>query len=314
MVDPSRPPEQNAAPVGGGAPVPIRHVMVPLDGSPGSEQAIPVAAAVARRHGAIVTLVHVREEADVMFGLPDGYPASLREEPRLGDDLDVRLAVLYGPVSETLLGHIDAAGVDLVVLTSRGRGGIKRAVRGSVADAVIRDSRIPVLVIYPGDETKPPAVPAGEALPFRRVLLPLDGSEAAEAIIPHTLELTGTERAHYLVLRVRPGLLPVGQIEPWPLLARPSDPVADGYLSSIAARISDQGVLVSELSVTNAWPADVILKVAEEEGVDLIAMVTWGTRGVDRMLFGSVADRVAREAHCAVLLLRPPVLGTPPRA
>ncbi len=288
----------------------IRHVLVPLDGSSASEQALPYAAAVARRTGARVTLAHVREDPDGGEGTPAAYPAPLLDDPRLAGSAEATAETLRGAPLDALLAFADAGGVDLIVMTSRGRSGIGRALFGSVADAVVRSAEIPVLLVKPREDD-PALDPALDgpmhplAPPLLRVLLPLDGSEAAERIVPYVLALTGPADAHYVLLRVHPALTPDGRLAPGPVLGPRIDEGDDGYLSSTAPRLADLGVLVSTRSLTHASNADVILQVATDEAVDLVAMTTRGAGGAERMLFGSVADEVLRRSGCHVLVLRP---------
>lgn len=275
----------------------INQVMVPLDGSHASEEALTLAAAIARRSGARIVLAHVREETDTAVALPGDYLAPLLAATMLRG-LRVEAKGLRGAVSDTLLTHARESRADLIVMTSRGRGGVQRALCGSVADAVIRRAEIPVLLVK-----QPPEEP-----PFRRVLLPLDGTTTAEAIIPFALGVTGTADVNYILLRVHPALTPDGRIEPGPVLGQRSDAVVDSYLSTLAARVSASGggVAVSWLAVVHAENADTIMRVATRENVDLIAMTTRGSGGADRAVFGSVADVVVRKAASNVLVLRPP--------
>ena len=275
----------------------INQVMVLLDGSQASEEALALAAAAARRAGARIVLAHVREETDTAIALPGDYPAPLLDDTTLRG-LRVEAKVLRGAVSDTLLTHARESRADLIVMTSRGRGGVQRALCGSVADAVMRRAEIPVLLVK-----QPRQEP-----PFRRVLLPLDGTTTAEAIIPYALGVTGTADVNYILLRVHPALTPDGRIEPGPVLGQRSDATVDTYLSTLAARVSSNGggVAVSWRAVVHAENAPTIMRVAAQERADLIAMTTRGAGGADRAFFGSVADAVVRNAASNVLVLRPP--------
>ena len=277
----------------------INQVMVPLDGSPASEEAIALAGAIARRTGARLVLAHVREESDTAVALPGDYPAPLLGDAIRTDGLRAEAEVLRGPVSDTLLASARDRRTDLIVMTSRGRGGMQRALCGSVADSVIRRAEIPVLLVK-----RPPQEP-----PFRRILLPLDGTTTAEGIIPFAMGVTGVAHVHYLLLRVHPALTPDGRIESGPVLGQRTDAAVDTYLSTLAGRVGAAGVAVSWRAVVHASNADTIIRVATEENADLIAMTTRGAGGADRVIFGSVADAVVRNASSNVLVLRPPTTG-----
>lgn len=310
----------------------LSRILVPLDGSLVSEEAVPYAASLARRAGATLRLVHVEAETSHEV-LPVTYPADLLKEPVL-DGVKVQAEVLQGPVQEALLEDARNFNADLLVLTSRGRSGVKRAVLGSVADRVIRHSEVPVLLVRPtevGGEAADTSVSAdtgsslrarpgpvtesglgagADDVVFRRVLIPLDGSETAERIIPHALAVAGTDGVHYELVRVHP--VPVNPALPAsvPVLGRQL-PENDGYLESAAARLAESGALVSVHSERSVAAAEAIVRRAEATGADLIAMTTRGLGGVDRMLFGSVADHVLRNAPGAVLALRPSEVDHP---
>lgn len=284
--------------------VAYRRILVPLDGSPASEEALPLAVAIARFAGGTLLLAHVREDIDVAAGLPELFPATLAGDPRIPEGVDVESIRLEGTVAEALLAHADEAGADLVVMTSRGRGGLGRALFGSVTTALLRKSAIPVLIARGGADTAPGAEAGPHGPPFRRILLPLDGSERAEQVIPFAFALAGTTGVHYILLRVRPALLPDGGPEPGPLLPLPAEPEADGYLSAVASRIDKGDVLVSTRSVTHARDAESIIRQADADDVDLVALTTRGAGAVERLIFGSVSDAVIRGVACSVLVVR----------
>src|SRR5690606_5587018 len=119
------------------------------------------------------------------------YPDALLSDARL-TGLEVRSELLHGPVSDSLLANAEATRADLIVMTSSGRGGISRALFGSVADALVRRTEIPVLLVRPLPDAHSARTPSSPR-PIRRVLLPLDGSDAAERIIPHAIALAGTD-------------------------------------------------------------------------------------------------------------------------
>jgi nucleotide-binding universal stress UspA family protein len=282
--------------------------MVPHDGSPASEEALPVAVAVARRARASVVLVHVPEASDAADGVANDYPAGILNGSPGGLDVRVEIRRIPGPVSDELVLFAKAAEVDLVVMTSRGRGGVKRALCGSVADAVIRRSDRPVLLVKRDPERVVPSGAFPDAAPFRRVLLPVDGTLTAEAVIPYLIAVTGTVGVHVTLLRVHPALAFDGRPEQGPLLRERSDVLIDSYLSTLAARVSATGVAVGWRAVVHGENAETIMNVANEEGADLIAMTTSGPGGADRFLFGSVGDAVVRQAPQNVLVLRAPLV------
>ena len=181
-----------------------RSILVPLDGSPVGERAIPIALRVARHAGAQVDLAHVHEAIGLGGGIPmidtrldtevkNGMRTALeRLRERIATRAGVTLTAsfLEGEIVPELLAHVKAREIDLVVMTTHGRGGVSRVWLGSVADALVRQLRIPVLL------GRRAAVVRGgaKAPPFRRVLVPLDGSAFAEDVLAHAVALGAPDR------------------------------------------------------------------------------------------------------------------------
>jgi nucleotide-binding universal stress UspA family protein len=299
-------------------------ILVPLDGSPGSEHALPLAAAVARRTGATVRVAHAHAPADPKH--PDWYmPPEQRSDPAAvtlqKDYLDgvvrrltaagVRAAsvLLEGPTVEALCGHVADAGADLVVMTTHGRGPLSRFWLGSVADALVRRLTAPLLLVRPKEG---PMNLDAEVVP-RRFLIPLDGSKHAETILGPALELGKATGADYTLLRV---------VEPVPVLGydvfgyatagtdlavvEELQHQAAGYLENIARRLRDRGLRVRTLVLVNPSAAGAILDESNPGPHDLVALETHGRGGAARVLLGSVADKVVRGACCPVLVHRSP--------
>jgi nucleotide-binding universal stress UspA family protein len=180
----------------------VQTILVPLDGSPFAEQALPWALSVARRAGARLELVRVH----VLYALKDPHagwcpfdPAEeaecIRQEQLYLDATAKRLAAITpvpitsalveGAEADGILGRIRAGKADLVVMTTHGRGPLRRFLLGSVADQVVRRSAAPVLLVRPHEG---PTGPIPE--PFvEDVLAPLDGSALAEQALGPALDL-----------------------------------------------------------------------------------------------------------------------------
>jgi nucleotide-binding universal stress UspA family protein len=302
-----------------------RQIMVPLDGSPFSEHALPVALDLARRTGARLHIAHVHE-APVAQVYPDGLPifderwdGALRaqEEEYLRSlahrcmetaGISPVTELLDGAVATAIASHAAEAGIDSIVMTTHGRGGISRAWVGSVADALVRKAAIPILLIRP----KAQVVDWQSGAEAQHVLIPLDGSELAEGILEPAIELGTLLGARFTLLRV---VLPI------PFAAgrqsaglafseegvEQSRQNAEAHLQRVAATLRQQDVTVSVDTVLHTAPALGILDYAATSSVDLIAMATHGRGGWSRVALGSVADKVMRGTMMPVLLYRPPV-------
>ncbi len=211
--------------------------------------------------------------------------------------------VTAGDVAATICEFADAQDVDLIAMTTHGYSGLTRWLIGSVADRVVRSAERPVLLVRPSMETP-------KETELRQILAPLDGSELAEQALPHALALAKENNASILLVQA---ILPLEELVLYMPLGAPeflSDisieelkQQAEKYLRQVQARLQEEGV-TSEIVVVEGRPADVIIDVAEREGVGLIVMSTHGRSGLGRWVFGSVADKVLHSASRPLLLVR----------
>jgi nucleotide-binding universal stress UspA family protein len=297
-------------------------IVVLLDGSELAEQAVPVAAALAERADADLVLVHVHAPTAVdpiyVEGLPviDERMRSLRRrhEQAYLDGARERLAagarastvLLEGRVAPAVATYAGERAVQLLVLTTHGRGGFERAWLGSVADELTRISPGPLLLIRP--QTAPPATR------FHRILVPLDGSPLAETVVEHAVRLAKLEpEAEIVLLEILPDdstpvLVPASLLGPSAASeesARKREAAARAYLDGIAARVRSAGLRATARIQAARGVAATILETARSEQVDLVALSTHGRSGLLRMTLGSVADKVVRGSQTPILLYRP---------
>lgn len=149
---------------------------------------------------------------------------------------------------------------------------------------------------------------------YGHILVPLDGSELAEQILPHVEALAAKFGATVTLLRATRtpatvlaettggGLDGGGLLDPAPIV-RAECEAAAAYLRALAERLRGAGLAVHEEHPAGP-AAGLIVGRAAELGADLIAMTTLGRGGLGRLVFGSVADEVLRHAACPVLLVR----------
>jgi len=142
---------------------------------------------------------------------------------------------------------------------------------------------------------------------YERVLVPLDGSEIAEAILPFAEKLAGPVDAEAMLVRVVEPLsageafAAGGVVAPDTLFLRQLE--AKEYLARVERRLANKGIRV-KTDLRNGTPAAEIVAAATSWGADLIAMATHGRGGLGRLLFGSVAEAVLRAAPMPVLMIR----------
>jgi nucleotide-binding universal stress UspA family protein len=146
---------------------------------------------------------------------------------------------------------------------------------------------------------------------YKRVLVPLDGSQFAESALEHAgavAQVAGLEKL--ILLRVVMPLLVQGKSFLEAEHAREAEDkqeaTAQDYLKKTAARLKKQGLPVETELLVGGDPATKILETAREQDVDLIIMSTHGTSGVAPWLFGSVTHRVLSHSAVPVLMVVPP--------
>lgn len=149
---------------------------------------------------------------------------------------------------------------------------------------------------------------------YERVLVPLDGSAVAEAILPFVERIAGPLDAQVLLVRVVEPIvaavaLASGEVGGADTLLH-QQLAAKRYLEGLADRLAAKGLRVRTVAALGT-PATELIALAGAEKADLIAMTTHGRSGVRRLLFGSVAEQVLRGASVPVLLFRMPGDATP---
>jgi nucleotide-binding universal stress UspA family protein len=291
----------------------IRNVLVPLDGSPLSDRAIPLAVRVARFHGARLTLLSVYEtrgllppptmaiaEAAVDTGEHERVERRLERIARRimrAAPVHVGHVVRQGVVIDEIVAAVDALGSDLIVMNTHGRGGIARAWLGSVTDGLLRRVHIPVL-LQRGALTS--GVQGDASLPFARVLVGLDGSAESEAALEDVIHLLGDSASELSLLHViAPAPVMLANLQDQTAI----DQIRAQYLEPLASRwrTTSRSVHVDAISHNSA--ARALLDHAQHVKADLIVVRTHGRRGVARTILGSVADKIIRVSRVPVLVV-----------
>jgi nucleotide-binding universal stress UspA family protein len=292
-----------------------RSLLVPLDGSAFAEQALPLALALARHTDTTITLATVRPNFPVDGQQESAYLEELSRRITKATDARITRAVLTDDMraldpsppaaaitAELLMQHAAANSCDLVVMATHGRGGVRRAWLGSVADALIRNAICPIVMVRPQDEEF--TIAASSDRGFKHIIVALDGSESSEKVLKYA-ELVGAPfGAHLTLVRVTSplawhatGVYSVVAAAP-PL----SHEAIRDYLELIAGGLRQFGLSVSTEVLEGGSPADAIVQYAHAHGADLIALATSGAGGVERLLLGSVADKVIRSSPVPTLI------------
>jgi nucleotide-binding universal stress UspA family protein len=143
---------------------------------------------------------------------------------------------------------------------------------------------------------------------YKRILVPLDGSELAERALPHAAEIARRFEGNIWLVRVSLAWEyvqgPAGAMAPYSdvVLERDRETAVE-YLSHIGAHLARPGLRLTT-EVLSGPVAEAIVDYARTEKIDLIVMSTHGRSGLSRWVYGSVADKVLRGAHCPTLIIR----------
>ncbi len=302
-------------------------ILTPLDGSEASEHVLPYARALASSLSIPLTLLmaiepdhptisqllnptlHWHETESHRSEHAEGYLTSVASRLR-GAGLTVDTIT---PRSEPATAIVEEAAKDpgtLIAMASHGRSGLARWWMGSVADKVLHMADNPLLLI----RSRAHAPSSQESTPDR-LIVPVDGSELAEEILPHVVHLyramslpvelvrvTMSEAEYYqamsMGLRVLPPTLPSFQS-----FSETMDGEAWQYLADVREKLTRLGVATVNGRLVQGSPADSIVDLASS-GHSLVVMTTHGRSGVGRMVLGSVAERVVRQSGGPVLLVR----------
>jgi nucleotide-binding universal stress UspA family protein len=274
----------------------IQRLLVPADGSPESEAVFSAIMPLVRSDAPQVTVLYVEEDPDESFAPPARLAkacAALRAA-----DVNAHLELRHGLPAEEILRAARERSVDLIAMSTHGRGGVVRMIAGSVAEEVLRKTELPILVTRPN-------VMVHE---WKRIVVALDGSERSESILPEAVRLARKLNAEIDVLRVAMPTVAAGAGET-PIVIPPEDPMP--YLKSVVRGLEKEGIPARAVGLEGrAAPA--ILSHLQDSGASLLCMATHGRSGLARILLGSVAEEVVRKAPCPVLLRRSvPVSATP---
>ena len=306
-------------------------MLVLLDGSELAEVVFTYAKELAARLDLDVILLHVYSPILREFvpmhqayikraaGAVRRQAKEIREKldiPSESKPVKVRGELALGYPADEILRYAEENAVDLILMASHGRSGIKRWVMGSVADKVLRASKIPVWLVRAG---VPDEVPYDQ-WPSKTILAPLNGTELAESVLPHVETLAkqkNTEPIKVVLLRVcdlpvtpsyySPELsgVPLNWGEYMEQETARNKQAAKKYLAKIARQLRKKGISVqSKVLVGKA--ADEIVNYASKHPYTLIVLATRGHSGLRRLVYGSVTESVLAGVTCPILLVRPP--------
>lgn len=292
----------------------FKHILVPLDGSVLAEAALPPAGFLACVLSARVTLLHVIEE---------DAPATIHGERHLRTTGEAetylrnagKLAALSGcpvdyhvhdaatrDVVRSIVAHEGEFAPDLIVLSTHGRGGLRRILAGSIAQQVAASGSIPVLLIRPD---------GADMSSLQSLLAPLDGKEEHQQGLEVALGLASAAGAALRLLSIAPtqGALSGHDVAMARLMPGTTQAMLElaeselkSYLARQLERVRSTGVPVSA-EIRTGSAATIIADYAEEQDAGMIVLATHGRAGNEAFWAGSVAAKVQARTRRPLLLV-----------
>ena len=299
-------------------------MLIPLDGSELAEEALPYAEEVAGKLGLEVVLFYVCTQHDCEFTpmhqsyveqVAEAFGRQARKIQQKADSqspgrgVRVRGELVVGDPAEEILCYSDANDIDLIVIATHGHSGIKRWVVGSVAEKVLHSAKVPIYLVRPQVYER---TADHEEWSTKTIIVPLDGSELAESVIPYVKDLASKMQADVVLLQVLPETHEVhtsggrtAHVQYTKGHMKEAMKTSRAYLQKVSEGL---GLPADRLRVevrTGSTP-DEIIKFAGEMPGGLVAMSTHGRSGLGRWAYGSIADKVLHGADTPVLLVRCP--------
>jgi len=295
----------------------FKKILVPLDGSELAERALPPAQVIAGQAEQLILLNVPVAPPIVSAAL---YPhdtslsgisaqqlqaqganyLSLKKAEFLTNEIAIKAEVISGDPASVIVDAAVAEEVDLIIMSTHGYSGLDRFIMGSVTQRVLRHAPCPVMVIRKRGV-------------LERVMITLDGSELAEAAVEPGLELADQFEAMTTFLRVKepqsqPNFELVTQLEG--IEAGFGEHLLEDYYGSVDSYLVKQQLQYADdrpIATATAYgdPVEAIIRHVQSEHINLLVMATHGRTGLNRWVYGSVAEKVLQRVDCAVLLIRP---------
>ncbi len=288
-------------------------ILVPLDGSELAEVTLWYASRLAGRLQAAITLVYVSSHEELTS--PYLYECYLKDTAARvkaeaekaaaetkGGEIALDYRVLKGNPAEEIVDYADKNKIDLIILSTQGKSGIRRWALGNVANKVVAATRKQVLLIRAKG-----AQPDVYKDRLVKVLVPVDGSRESESILRFV-----TYMAAELDLEITLFHMWARVYDIYPTLEKIKNiekviKQEKSYLEKLGTKLTKQGLRIKTVfsEVTPGQEAAEILKLAEEGHFSMVAMATHGRSGVGHWIFGSNAQKVLNEGSTPLLLVRP---------
>jgi len=294
----------------------IKNILVPLDGSQLSETVLPMAGVLAEQNHARLILFHVIEQnpPETVHGerhLTDvqeasAYLAQVRQS--LPEEINVDQHVHTSAekdVANSIVTHSQELGVDLIAMCAHGQSGLQKRIFGNIAQTVLNQGDVPVLLLSPEKEQKT------ETCTCQCILVPLDGNPDHEAGLEMAVEISQNCHARLHLVMVIPNLSTLPGEEAASAVLLPTATQAllemdceqgEMYLAGLIGKLLEKQISITG-EVQRGDPAKQIVRAAREFKADIIVMGTHGKTAMDAFWSGSVTPKIATQTHLPLLLV-----------
>jgi nucleotide-binding universal stress UspA family protein len=299
----------------------LRRILVPIDFSPESLKTIRYAKRLSERFGAKLHLVHVLTPLTSAV-VPRRMPLPSISSEQLAADAAKRLrelaaefslptrprpySVATGRIADEISKAARVTRAELIAIATRGYTGLKRAFLGSTTETVVRNAPCPVLVVRENERWSGNQSARKAPLQFRKILVPLDFSEASRLGLEYALAFAQEFHAAVVLFHavMVTGLVLANRhtAAQLPTLIASQRDYAKGEMEELRKVISRKGGEV-ETKIAVGSPVEQIANHVAKAGVDLIITSTHGRSGLSRVFIGSTAERIVRYATCPVLVV-----------
>lgn len=295
----------------------LTKILTPLDGSTTAERVLPFARLLA---GALEIPLDLLEVVDVSAAnlhlasekaryldalIIEGERVSrehLNEVAASLAGIKVSCIVERGSPADEIIQRAADDPTTLIAMATHGRSGVTRWMLGSVAEKVLRGTKNPLFLVRAGENK-----PRSEAA-IRNIIVPLDGSRLAEAVLPAVVEMAKAIGLGVVLCRAYD--LPAsayygreGDIPDYDQTLRDLKTEVEEYLTKQTESLNRAGLTNVSWAVLEGAVAEEIIRYARSAPGALIAMCTHGRSGVSRWVLGSVTEKVVRHTECPILVL-----------
>ena len=298
----------------------FKTILVPLDGSPLAECVLPHALAIAAALQAHTILLHVLEQPRDSGPLQPVDPLSWVLKKQGAErylkglatrfeavGLEVEFSLQEGSPAEVIVNHANLAGVDMIILSTHGSGGLSDWNVSSVVQKIVSRANKSILLVrayrLPDEDM--------ERIHYQRIFVGLDVSARAELVLPVAVCLAQYYKASLILgtLIEKPDILsclPLSDEDRMMIeyLAERNQKAAAHYLEQVRAQLAATGIEVKTRLETSANARGALHQMVEEEKADLVTLVAHGHSADGRWPYGSVTTSFIANGSTSLFILQ----------